>query len=255
MTCNESLSLLEADADGELDLIRHLELEAHLRACPECARLAGAARARRAALREGLPRFTAPPQLVERIRASLGAEGAPRGTGAGRAPILWPIWNIAGVAASLALAVLGGYAWGRAHARGEALFGEAVSDHVRSLQASHLMDVVSTDQHTVKPWFAGKLDFSPPVADLADIGFPLVGGRLDHLDGRSAAALVFRRRQHAVNLFIWPANGGAVAVHRARENGYTAIAWSRAGLNFVAVSEISADELEQFVGAFRGRTE
>jgi len=226
MNCNESRRFLEADADGELDLVRHVELEAHLRACPDCARTAGAIRARRAALREALPRFAAPPQLVGRIRASLRAEDAPR------APVIWPIWNLAGIAASLALALLGGYAWGSAHARGDALLSEAVSEHVRSLQAGHLMDVASTDQHTVKPWFIGKLDFSPPVADLADAGFPLAGGRLEHLDGRNAAALVFRRRQHAINVFIWPANGRPIAV-----------------------SEIPAAELEQFVGAFRARTE
>lgn len=255
MTCNESRVLLEADADGELDLIRHLELEAHLRACPDCARRAEAAHARRAALRGALPRFAAPPQLLERIRASLAAEGARPAKPARRAPIVWPVWNVVGVAASLALAVIGGYAWGHAHARGNALFNEAVTDHVRSLQASHLMDVVSTDQHTVKPWFIGKIDFAPPVSDLADVGFPLAGGRLEHLDGRSAAALVFKRRQHAINLFIWPENGGALPSRRDRQDGYNARTWSQGGLNFMAVSEISSEELEQFIAAFRARTE
>jgi anti-sigma factor RsiW len=252
MTCNESRALLEVDADGELDLIRHLELEAHLGACPECARRAEGIRARRAALREGLPRFTAPPLLVGRIRASIGAAEAKPGR---RAPVIWPAWSVAGIAASLALAVFGGWAWGRAQARGDALFNEAVTDHVRSLQASHLLDVVSTDQHTVKPWFIGKVDFSPPVADLADVGFPLVGGRLEHLGGRSAAALVFKRRQHAINLFIWPADGDGVGSRRGKQNGYSARTWSQGGLNFLAVSEIPAEELEQFISAYRGRTQ
>jgi anti-sigma factor RsiW len=252
MTCKESRALLEADSDGELDSIRHLELEAHLRTCPECARQAKGIRARREALREALPRFTAPPRLVERIRASL-KEQEPRP--ARRAPVIWPAWNVAGLAASLALAAICGYAWGRSQSRGDALINEAVADHVRSLQASHLMDVVSTDQHTVKPWFIGKVDFSPPVADLADVGFPLVGGRLEHLDGRGAAALVFKRRQHAINLFIWPASGDGVAARGARENGYNARTWSQGGLNFLAVSEIPAEELEQFISAYRGRTQ
>ncbi len=252
MNCSESRALLEADADGELDLIRHLELGAHLRSCPGCSRIAEAARARRDALREALPRFTAPPQLVERIRASLGA-GQSRP--ARRASVIWPVWNAVGVAASLVLAVIGGYALGRAHARGDALLGEAVADHVRSLQASHLMDVASTDQHTVKPWFIGRLDFSPPVADLADAGFPLVGGRLEHLDGRGAAALVYKRRQHVINLFIWQAGGGAVAQRRGRQDGYSALTWSQGGLNYMAVSEIPGDELAQFVAGYRGRTE
>jgi anti-sigma factor RsiW len=255
MTCNESRVLIEADADGELDLIRHLELEAHLRTCPDCARRAEGAHARRAALRRALPRFAAPPRLVERIRTSLAAEDVRPAAPARRAPVVLPVWNVVGLAASLALAVIGGYAWGQARARGTALFDEAVTDHVRSLQASHLMDVVSTDQHTVKPWFIGKIDFSPPVADLADTGFPLVGGRLDHLDGRSAAALVFKRRQHAINLFIWPVSGGAASSRRDRQNGYNARTWSQGGLNFMAVSEISSEELEQFIAAFRARTE
>jgi anti-sigma factor RsiW len=251
MTCNESRAFLEADSDGELDPTRHLELEAHLRSCPECARRAEGIRARKAALRETLPRFTAPPQLVGRIRASL-KEAEPRL--ARRAPVIWPAWNVVGIAASLALAVLGGYSWGRAQARGDALLDEAVADHVRSLQGSHLLDVVSTDQHTVKPWFIGKVDFSPPVADLADVGFPLVGGRLEHLGGRAAAALVFKRRQHAINLFVWPADGDGVAPRQGRQNGYNARAWSQGGLNFLAVSEIPAEELEQFISAYRGRT-
>jgi anti-sigma factor RsiW len=254
MNCNESRQFLEADADGELDLIRHLELEAHLRTCPQCAALADAARARRKALREKLPRFSAPPELVTRIRASLAGAGAP--LPAARKPVapVWPIWNVMGLAASVALAAIGGYAWGNSHARSHALLSEAVSDHVRSLQASHLMDVVSTDQHTVKPWFIGKLDFSPPVVDLADAGFPLAGGRLEHLDGRSAAALVFYRRQHAINVFVWPAGGGSVAAGMDRENGFNARTWSQADLNFAAVSEIPADELERFVAAYRSRT-
>ncbi len=254
MTCNEAHELIEADADGELDLIRHLELEAHVRACPACARRAEAARARREALRAALPRFTAPPEVVERIRASLKGEGVRRVPAARGSSIIWPLWNAAGIAASLALAVIGGFAWGNAHARAHTLLDEAVSEHVRSLQASHLMDVASTDQHTVKPWFTGRLDFSPPVVDLADVGYPLAGGRLDHIEGRSAAALVFRRRQHFINVFIWPGNGGGVAGRREQASGYNTSTWSEGGLNFMAVSEIPAVELEQFVGAFRDRT-
>jgi anti-sigma factor RsiW len=252
MTCNESRALLEADADGELDTARRLELEAHLRACPECSKQADAIRARREALRSALPRFAAPPRLVESIRASLEARTpAP----ARRSPYQLLNWNTMGLAATLALAVAGGYSWGRAHERGDALVNEAVTDHVRSLQADHLMDVVSTDQHTVKPWFIGRLDFSPPVVDLADAGFPLVGGRLEHLEGRTAAALVFKRRQHAINLFVWPADGDEVHARRAVENGYNATVWSRNGLNFLAVSEIPAAELEQFVSAYWTRTQ
>ncbi len=251
MDCNDTRRLIDADTDGELDLVRHLELEAHLRTCPACARHAEAARARRTALRDSLPRFTASPRLTGKIRAALQAEGMPvAAPAARRAPSYGWVWNVGGLAACLALAVLGGYSWGHARARSNLLVDEAIADHVRSLQAGHLMDVASTDQHTVKPWFAGKLDFSPPVTDLAAAGFPLTGGRLEHLDGRPAAALVFHRRQHAINLFIWP--GETVSTRQSSGgNGYNTASWSQGGLNFLAVSEIPAAELAQFAAAFR----
>ena len=258
MDCNDTRRLLDADLDGELDLVRHLDLEAHLRTCPACARLAESARARNIALRQSLPRFTGSPQLAEKIRAALRAEatrpapaGEVRAPGPARAKIVFPLWQIGGLAASVALALLVGLRWGNARARANFLFDEAVSDHVRSLQGNHLTDVASTDQHTVKPWFAGKLDFSPPVADLATDGFPLVGGRLEHVDGRQAAALVFRRRQHDINLFIWPAGGVAISSRQANRDGYNAESWSHAGLNFLAVSEIPAAELAHFGEIFR----
>ena len=254
MDCNQTRSLIDADADGELDLVRHLDLAAHLRTCPDCARLADITRARHAALRQSLPRFTAPPQLAGRIRAALQAEGAPvlpATPAPRRSPSFGLLWSLGGLAASLAFALLVGFAWGNARARANLLLDEAVNDHVRSLQAGHLTDVASTDQHTVKPWFAGKLDFAPPVVDLAAAGFPLAGGRLEHIDGRPAAALVFHRRQHAINLFIWPASPGTIAVRQSGRNGYNAESWSQGGLNFLAVSEIPAAELRQFTAAFR----
>jgi len=254
MDCNETRRFLDADIDGELDLVRHLELETHLRACPACARLAENARARRVALRDALPRFTASAPLAQKIRAALPAtpSAAPVPV---RAKVIFSLWQVSGLAASIAVALLFGYAWGGARARADLLIGDAISDHVRSLQAAHLTDVASTDQHTVKPWFAGKLDFSPPVVDLATAGFPLTGGRLEHLDGRPAAALVFHRRQHAINLFIWPAGAASLSPRSTQRDGYNATTWSSAGLNFLAVSEIPAAELAQFAEAFRRATQ
>jgi anti-sigma factor RsiW len=248
MDCNEARRLLDAHLDGELEVVRDLELNAHLRTCPDCARLAENARARRVALHESLPRFAAPALLAQKIRAALPA---PAPVAVARAKIVFPLWQVSGLAASVALALLGGFAWGNARSHSNLLIDEAVADHVRSLQASHLTDVVSSDQHTVKPWFAGKLDFSPPVIDLAAAGFPLAGGRLEQLDGRPAAALVFRRRQHTINLFVWPANVTSIASARSERNGYRVAAWSQEGFNFLAVSEIPAAELGQFADSFR----
>ena len=254
MDCNETDLYLEADSDGELDAIRHLELETHLRSCPACAKKAEAVAARHHALRERLPRFQAPDRLAERIRIAVREEGRAAAAPSARVVGFPAYWAPIGLAASLALAVLGGYAWGSVHMRAGLQLDEAVTEHVRSLQASHLMDVASTDQHTVKPWFSGKLDFSPPVADLADAGFPLVGGRLEHLSGRDAAALIFRRRQHVINVFIWPAAGGGARPSSGRRDGYNARGWSQGDLDFMAVSEIPDGELGQFVEAFRERT-
>lgn len=257
MDCNNTRRLIEADVDGELDLVRHLELEAHLNACSACRKLAENIRSQRTALRERLPRFTAPPQLTEKIRASLRAEGKFAAAVSSTAPhprrfIFFPSapW-ITAMAASLALALGIGFAWGGARARERFLIGEAMSAHVRSLQAGHLTDVASTDQHTVKPWFAGKLDFAPPVIDLASAGFPLTGGRLEYLDGRPAAALVFHRRQHAINLFIWPVNAKAVSASHTEREGYHIETWSRGSFNFFAISDVAAPELAQFADAYR----
>jgi len=255
MNCEKIRQLLEANADGELDLVGHLELEAHLRACPECARRAEGIRARRNALRESLPRFTAPPRLRERILAQSRAEAVAAAPPPRRFRTGWPLWNLAGMAASLAFALLIGFAWGQARSRANSIWEEAASAHVRSLQTGHLMDVASTDQHTVKPWFAGKIDFSPPVTDLAEAGFPLVGGRLERIDGREAAALVYHRRLHTINVFVWPAADAPLSPGRRAKNGYNAESWTHAGLNFLAVSEIPAAELDQFVGEFRKKTE
>lgn len=253
MDCNQARPLLDADADNELELIRHLELADHLRGCADCRAHAEAAQARRAALRNALPRFTAPSHLAGKIRAALAAEGMPTDTPAQARRFSFPgvLVSTVGLAAAITLALLGGFAWGQARARAGLLATEAVNDHIRSLQADHLTDIASTDRHTVKPWFAGKLDFSPPVTDLATAGYPLAGGRMEQLDGRPAAALVFQHRLHAINLFIWPASNGPLGVWHSAQQGYNLESWSQGGLNYMAVSEIPADELTDFITQFR----
>jgi anti-sigma factor RsiW len=250
MDCNETRRLLEADIDGELDLVRHLELEAHLRGCPQCAKIAENARARSKAIRDSVPRYSAPAGLAAKIRVALPDAAPARQE---RPKMVFPLWQLAGLAASVAVAGLFGFAWGSAHSHTSLVEDEAVSEHIRSLEVNHLTDVVSTDQHTVKPWFSGKLDFSPPVVDLASSGFPLAGGRLDHIDGRPAAALVFHRRQHAINLFIWP-SATETGIRTSDRIGYHTVSWSQGGLSYLAVSEIPASELAGFVAAFREGT-
>lgn len=250
MNHDEASRLLGAYLDGELDLTASVAIEDHIAGCESCQREMAAQQELIEAIRTETPRFEASPFLKTRIRAALREQSAPAAAPFwSKARLLW-ISSGAAMALLVALAFLQS-----SHPSIPQLVQDAVADHVRSLQVSHLMDVASTDQHTVKPWFIGKLDFSPPVADLADAGFPLVGGRLEHLDGRVAAALVYKRRQHVINLFIWQAGEGAVAPRQERRDGYSALTWSQGGLNFMAVSEIPGDELGQFVAGYRGRTE
>jgi anti-sigma factor RsiW len=238
--------LLPAYFDGELDPPRRVAFEEHLRTCADCARELESQGALRAALGDDSFRHRPPPELAARVRASLRAEAAP-------APGRRLVW--AAAAAILAAAGLAG--WGlvlvaRTPSPDDLLARQAVASHARSLLAAHLLDVPSSDRHTVKPWFQGRLDFAPPVVDLADRGFPLAGGRLDDLDGRTAAALVYRRRQHVINLFVWPAPSGAdTSIRTASHRGYHLAHWARAGLNFWAVSDLNADELDEFARLVR----
>jgi anti-sigma factor RsiW len=250
MDCREARSRLSTSVDGELDLVRQVDLEEHLRACADCRLASEGVAARKAAIGAGLARHRAPQALEWRIRSALAAEA-----GAAR-PSRWRGrgWRALGLAAGLGAAALGGFEWGGASARADRLLDEAVEGHVRSLEAGHLTDVLSTDRHTVKPWFLGKLNFSPPVADLAADGFPLVGGRLDYLDGRPVAALVFHRKQHSVNLFVWNGLGSPAPRPESERAGFRTVGWALDGLCFLAVSDIPSSDLQQFAEAFRRET-
>jgi anti-sigma factor RsiW len=251
LICPETQTLIHGYIDGELDLTKCLEIEEHLEACPACAQAHAGLQAVRTALHNSSLYSQTPPGLAKRLRSSL--RGASR---ADRTPRVSPRRLLA-VAASLALVTTVGWGLLRAlSARSADVFltQELVASHVRSqMLPSHRFDVASSDVHTVKPWFEGKLDFSPPVKDLVAQGFPLVGGRLDYLHGRAVAALVYQRRKHSINLFIWPSSPGDEAAPKtATRQGFHILQWTRSGMTFCAVSDLNEGELQEFVFLIRG---
>lgn len=249
MSCTQPRDLVHAYLDHELDLERSLEVEQHLRACAVCSEAYEEGRRLRARLGEGGLYFAAPADLRQRIREAVREpRGATRPSSFGRRA------RAIGLSAALAAAVALSVApLLRRPSATEPLLDELVSAHVRSLMADHLTDVASSDRHTVKPWFDGKLDFSPTVVDLADRGFPLVGGRLEYLRGRPAAALVYARRKHYINLFVWPsANEDAGGAPRS-SRGFNSVHWNSSGATYWAVSDLSPTELEAFARLVRER--
>jgi anti-sigma factor RsiW len=250
MECEDAGGLVHGYLDGELDLVKSLEVERHMRECEECGRELREQTALRLAINRDIPYFDAPAGLNRRVRASLRHAHKAETSGA-RFGWRWPL-----AFASLVLAAVFVFALLlplRSRQTGDDLLAqEVVAGHVRSLMAEHLTDVPSTDRHTVKPWLDRRLDFAPPVRDLSAEGFALVGGRLDYLDRRAVAALVYQRRQHLINLYVWPSTPGDRAAETANaRQGYNLISWTDSGMNFWAVSDINADELREFVNAFR----
>ncbi len=240
---------LDAYLDGELATVDARELEAHLAQCPECARFRQERLQLRAAITARVPVFPAPDALRERVRAAVGAAARAR---APRRFTAWGVWRPLALAASLAVVAVGSWRLALQRTAGETLADDVLGSHIRSLMPGHLTDVLSSDQHTVKPWFNGRLDFSPPVYDLAGRGYPLIGGRLDYVDGRGVAALVYGRRQHLINVFLWPAGRGAAAVPSTRtRQGYHLLHWATADYTYWAVSDLGLSELGDFAGLLR----
>jgi len=232
---------LDAYLDGELAAPDAAELEAHLRACPDCSRLERRRRALSAAVREQVLRFPAPDTLRARVRSAVRAD-------LNRPAHRRSHWPALAVAASLAVVAVGSWQVALRRATSDALAEQVLGSHVRSLMPGHLTDVVSSDQHTVKPWFNGKLDFSPPVSDFAGRGFPLVGGRLEYVGGRPVAALVYGRRQHLINVFLWPSERGRTGGRPVTtQQGYHLLHWTTPAYSYWAASDLGLPELRDFV--------
>lgn len=243
MNCELSRTTIHGYFDGELDAVRALEFERHLEGCTDCQTALEGMEALRARLQQSELFEPASPQLRERIRKQL-----PRATEtASGARVFWqrsfllPIFAVLAVAAGLAVSMF----VRESYRQEERVTAELIDAHVRSLQPGHLTDVQSTDQHTVKPWFDGKLDFVPPVADYSDRGFPLLGGRLDVLDGHDVAALVYARRKHLVNLFVWPYRAGSNFASSGSRQGYNWVAWQSGDMRFCLISDVSLSDLRE----------
>lgn len=253
MQCAEVRPLLELYADDELDVSRSLELEHHLETCSACAAQLKQVKALAHAVRDSGIYGSIPSGLSTRVRTAVLEEAGfreqvrvlpvPR-----PARLTW--WRPLAIAA-VAVIILAVFAvrWipvaHRANDENTLVAQEVLDSHVRSMMADHLFDVPSTDQHTVKPWFDGKLDFAPPVIDLTSDGFELAGGRLDYIAGRPVAAVVYRRRKHVINLLMWPSDKAEKPTPLLR-NGYNLLHWDNGAMQFWAVSDLNLDELRQF---------
>src|SRR5437762_3067703 len=235
--------LLHAYVDGELDLANTRETERHLKTCADCRGIERAIRELRSALTSDATAYRAPAHLRRNIRAALRREA--KSTRQTLSP-----WLMFATGAAFAVMILGfAFFQTTRAARTDAVVDQVVANHVRSLLAVQLVDVVSSDQHTVKPWFDGKIDFAPQVRDLSANGFPLVGGRLDYLDGKTVAALVYQRNKHPINLFIMPTpTSRSTPLRVMTRRGYNVLAWRNDGMKYWAVSDLNQGELRQFTG-------
>jgi anti-sigma factor RsiW len=237
------LLLLQAELDGELDAAESAALAEHRANCPVCRRNESAIVAARQALRHATY-HRADPELLRAVASRVGGTRPPPSR---RASFPWRGPATFGAGAALAAAIL----LTILPVGSPDLVASLVDDHVRALQPGHLLDVVSTNQHTVKPWFDGRLDFAPPVKDLAAEGFPLVGGRLDYLHGRSVAVLVYARGKHIIELFVWPVSGRPGVPARAERDGYNVVHWEADAMSFAAVSDLDPSGLREFAADWR----
>ena len=251
MNCEETKFLLDGYADGESGLVNHLQIETHLNGCPACREIHSKKKFLKSTVADESLYYRAPDALRQSVLSGLGSrEEEATSISSAWQWRGWFNWAAASLVAA-ALAVTLFVLW-PTRSNGDLLAQELVSSHVRSLMADHIIDVQSSDQHTVKPWFDGRLDFAPPVIDLGPQGFELVGGRLDYAGSRPVAALVYKRRQHVINLFIYPDPDAAdEAMSSTVKKGYNLVHWNRSAMAFWAVSDLNVDELKQFAQLYQ----
>ena len=240
MNHDEIRELLPAHVDGELDFVTAREIERHLGDCEECGRTQEQMKELRQTLTSDKPEFRAPAHLRRNIRAALRREEGSERTGAS----FWPIFAASAAFAVLILGLI--LLQTNRSSQQSTIVDEVIGNHVRSLLATHLVDIASSDQHTVKPWFDGKIDFAPDVHDFAMSGFPLIGGRLDYLDGKTAVALVYQRNKHPINVFIEPNTETAeTSPAYVTRHGYNVLSWKHRDMKYWAVSDLNETELRQ----------
>jgi anti-sigma factor RsiW len=241
--CTLHRHLLEAYLDGELGFERTLEVEAHLASCSVCSSEVQGWKDVRMAMQGSELYHRAPAHLEANLRKLLPQ------TQTQKTP--WfqgSIWAVGGAAFATAVLLI---SFVTMRPAGSSPAQDIVASHIRSMMADHLMDVVSTDQHTVKPWFDGKLDFAPPVQDFAADGYPLAGGRLDYLENRKVAVLIYHRALHIINVYVWPAeNSGSSAIRTQTINGYNVVSWRNNGFEFRAASDLNTAELRDLARLF-----
>jgi anti-sigma factor RsiW len=247
MSCDRTDSVLHAYFDNELDPVSASEFERHLAECAECTKALEPLKSLRSSIGTAQLYQALPDSLRNKVLLDLNI-AEPVSALPARTPWKW-------LAIAAVLLILAATSWQLLSLRlgidENSILASAVVDaHLRSLQPGHLTDVLSSDQHTVKPWFAGKLDFAPPVKDFAEQGFPLQGGRLDVVHGRTVPALVYGRHKHIVSVFMWPTNENDSAPHHGSTQGYEWIEWRKSGVYFCAVSDTSSSDLEQLQRLF-----
>jgi len=248
--CDKVL-LVQAELDGELGAAEAAALAVHRAQCPICQAAAAELAQARALFDEGLYQ-PMPDDVRARVMAQIAAAQTPRRAAdspRGLSPVLgrWRQWWSTAGGFGLGAACAAALAFLMVVPQAPDLAEQTVAGHIRALQPGHLEDVPSSDQHTVKPWFDGRIDFAPPVKDLAAQRFPLRGGRLDYVAGRPVAALVYQRDKHVIDLFVWPASGGgAAAPETAQRQGYNLVHWTQYGMTFWAISDVEPGQLRQF---------